>query len=135
MADITDAQIDAALARGAAAHDREPRAKSAHYDKAGGRIVVELTNGAAFAFPIRLAPELKAATAEHLTQVAVSGSGYGLHWEMLDVDLSVPGLLAGLFGTRAHLARKAGQATSPSKADAARRNGALGGRPRSTRTA
>jgi len=28
----------------------------------------------------------------------ILGRGYGLHWEALDADLSVPGLLAGLFG-------------------------------------
>ncbi|PZR07781.1 MAG: DUF2442 domain-containing protein, partial [Azospirillum brasilense] len=48
----------------------------------------------------------------------------------LDADLSVPGLLAGLFGTRAFMARQAGRATSPAKAAAARANGARGGRPR-----
>jgi hypothetical protein len=60
--------------------------------------------------------------------------GRGLHWEPLDVDLSVPGLLAGLFGTRAYMDRqraaRAGAATSAAKAAAARRNGAKGGRPR-----
>ena len=58
------------------------------------------------------------------------GTGTGLHWEALDADLSVPGLLAGLFGTRAFMARQAGRATSPAKAAAARANGARGGRPR-----
>jgi hypothetical protein len=38
-------------------------------------------------------------------------------------------LLAGLFGTKAYMARHAGQASSPAKA-AARANGAKGGRPR-----
>jgi len=42
----------------------------------------------------------------------------------------VPGLLAGVFGTRKHMARLAGQQTSPAKAEAARANGAKGGRPR-----
>jgi hypothetical protein len=40
--------------------------------------------------------------------------------------------MAGLFGTRSHMARRAGQATSPAKAAAARANGAKGGRPRKT---
>jgi len=60
----------------------------------------------------------------------VLGAGYGLHREALDVDLSIPGLLAGLFGTKAYMARHAGRATSPAKAAAARANGAKGGRPR-----
>jgi len=46
----------------------------------------------------------------------------------------VPGLLMGVFGTRAwmasELARRAGQAKSPAKAAAARVNGRKGGRPR-----
>lgn len=48
----------------------------------------------------------------------------------IDAALSVPGLLVGLPGTSAYMARRAGQATSPAKAAAARTNGAKGGRPR-----
>jgi hypothetical protein len=89
-----------------------------------------LTNGCNFAFPPRLAQGLESATVEQLDQIEILGAGSGLHWEALDADLSVPGLLAGLFGTKAYMARHAGQATSPSKAAAARANGAKGGRPR-----
>ena len=45
MADLTDVEIDAALARGNIAHATEPRAKKARYDRKRGRIIVELTNG------------------------------------------------------------------------------------------
>lgn len=130
MADLTDAQIDAALARGEAARHTEPRAAAARYDRTLGRIVVELTNGCTFAFPPRLAQGLENASEDQLAEVAIFGAGYGLHWEALDVDLSVPGLLAGLLGTKAYMARRAGQARSPAKTAAARRNGAKGGRPR-----
>jgi hypothetical protein len=130
MADLTDAQIDAALERGKAARLHEPRAAAASYDRELDRIVVELTNGCTFAFPPRLAQGLEAATSDQLAQVEILGAGYGLHWEVLDCDLSIPGLLAGLFGTRAFMARHAGQSTSPAKAVAARSNGAKGGRPR-----
>ena len=130
MAELTNAEIDAALERGGGARTSEPRAAEAGYDRGSGRVVVELTNGCVFAFPARLAQGLEAATDEQLAAVELIGRGYGLHWEALDVDLSVPGLLAGLFGTRTHMARLAGQATSPAKAAAARANGAKGGRPR-----
>lgn len=130
MNEPTDAQIDAALARGQAARLQEPRAGRARYDRARERVVVELTNGCNFAFPPRLAQGLERATEDQLAQVEVLGGGSGLHWETLDVDLSVPDLLAGLFGTKTYMARHAGQARSPAKGAAARANGAKGGRPR-----
>lgn len=130
MADISDSQIDAAIERGRQALETEPRAASARYDRKLDRIVVHLTNGCTFAFPPRLAQGLETATEDQLKEVQILGLGYGLHWEALDVDLSIPGLLAGLFGTKAYMARRAGQATSPAKAMASRANGAKGGRPR-----
>ena len=130
MNELTDAEIDAALARGKTARLHEPRAVAARYDRARERVVVELANDCTFTFPPRLAQGLGSATEDQLAQVEVLGRGTGLHWETLDVDLSVPDLLAGLFGTKAHMARRAGQASSPAKAAAARANGAKGGRPR-----
>ena len=129
MVELTDAQIDAALERGKVARAQEPRAAAARYDRRSGRVIVELTNGCTFAFPSKLAQGLEAATDEQLAQIDILGAGSGLHWEALDADLSVPGLLTGLFGTRAYIARLAGRATSPAKAAAARENGAKGGRP------
>ena len=130
MAELTDAEIDAALERGRFARSHEPRAAAARYDARSGRIVVELINGCTFAFPTRLAQGLEAASAEQLAKIELLGAGYGLHWEDLDADLSVPGLMAGLLGTRAHMARQAGRARSDAKAAASRANGTKGGRPR-----
>ena len=130
MAELTDAEIDAALDRGRTASASEPRARSVRYDRKADRIVVDLTNGSTFAFPPKLAQGLEQASADQLAQVEILGNGFGLHWEALDADFTVPGLLAGLFGTRAYMARRAGQTTSPAKAAAARANGTKGGRPR-----
>ena len=66
MAELTDAQIDAALARGLAARLHEPRAAAVRYDGRAGRVIVELTNGCTFAFPPKLAQGLEAATEEQL---------------------------------------------------------------------
>ena len=111
----------------------EPRARTARYNRKTGRVLVELTNGCSFAFPARRAQGLEEASDEDLSDIEILGLGLGLHWERLDVDLSVPGLLAGLLGTKAYMDRqraaRAGAATSPAKAIAARRNGAKGGRP------
>jgi hypothetical protein len=130
MAELTEAEIGAASQRGFAARLSEPRADSARYDRSLGKIVIELTNGCTFSFPPRLAQGLESATDDQLVGIEILGSGFGLHWEALDADLSVPGLLAGVLGTQAYMARRAGQATSAAKAAAARVNGAKGGRPR-----
>ena len=123
-------ELTDALERGEVAHLCEPRGTAARYDRQLDRIIVELTNGCTFAFPPRLAQGLENATGDQLAQVELLGAGSGLHWEALDADVSIPGLLAGLFGTKAFMARHAGRATSSAKAAAARANGAKGGRPR-----
>lgn len=130
MAELTDAQLAEAEERGREAAASEPRASSAHYDAKSRRIVVDLTSGATFAFPPHLAQGLADATDAELAAVEILGDGYGLHWEELDVDFTVPGLLAGVFGTRSWMARHAGRTKSEAKAAAARANGSKGGRPR-----
>jgi hypothetical protein len=132
MAELTDAEFEAASKRGALARAGEPRAQSARYDRQLGRVIVDLANGCTFAFPPQLAQGLETASDDQLEQLEILGAGYGLHWEALDVDLSIPGLLAGIFGTRAYMVRRAGQAKSEAKATAARANGGKGGRPRKT---
>ena len=129
----SDAQFAAAEARGKEQFENEPRALSARYDAKSGRIVLELSNGATYAFPAALGQGLETATPAQLAEVELNGAGFGLHWESLDVDLSIAGLLAGRFGNKtwmSELARRAGSAKSPAKAAAARANGAKGGRPR-----
>jgi hypothetical protein len=134
MSDDLAAMIAEAERRGERSLRTEPRARAARYDRRTGRIHVDLTNGCTFAFPARHAHGLERASDTDLAQVEILGLGFGLHWERLDVDLSVPGLLAGLFGTKAYMDRqraaRAGAARSVAKAAAARRNGAKGGRPR-----
>jgi uncharacterized protein DUF2442 len=134
MSDDRATMVADAQQRGERSLRTEPRARAARYDRKTGRIQVELTNGCSFTFPARKAQGLGRASDQELAQIEILGLGLGLHWERLDVDLSVPGLLAGLFGTKAYMDRqraaRAGAATSAAKAAAARRNGAKGGRPR-----
>ena len=94
---------------------------------------IVLTNGASLTVPIRLVPGLQHAATQDLEQVEVLGRGGGLHWEGLDLDLSVPALVASLFagsGWMAELGRIGGRRASAAKAVAARKNGRKGGRPR-----
>jgi hypothetical protein len=134
MVDVTDAQLRGAEARGRKMLETEPRAASAHYDKVTGRVTIDLVNGCTYAFPARLVEDLHGASDESLVGVRVDGVGFNLHWPALDVDLYVPALVSGIFGSRkwmaSELARIAGRSRSPSKAAAARSNGAKGDRPR-----
>jgi len=117
--------------------ESEPSAVRAHYDVRNGRIVVELNNGCSFIFPPDLAQGLRGASPADLAEIEVMPTGYALRWPRLDADLTVTGLLAGIFGTRAwmtELGRRGGSATSEAKATAVRENGKKGGRPR-TKTA
>ena len=95
----SDNQIVGAEVRGRALLESEPRATAVRYDSRSDRVVVELSNGATFAFPPRLAQDLDGATAGQLGEVEIVGAGFGLHWPGIEADLSLPGLLAGRFGT------------------------------------
>ena len=130
MVELTREEIAAARARGRLRRATEPHATSARYDRKSDRIVVELDSGATFTFPPQLVEGLTEATADQLADIELLGGGFGLHWERLDVDYTVPGLVNGIFGTARWMAARAGRATSPAKAAAARANGAKGGRPR-----
>ena len=132
--DWIDTEIDRATARGRQIALTEPSAARARYDRRAGRVLVELTNGCSFTFPARSLQGLQKASDAELAEVEILGAGYGLHWETLDADFTVPGLLMGVFGTRrwmaSEMARLAGRTRSPAKAAAARANGRKGGRPR-----
>jgi Protein of unknown function (DUF2442) len=130
MAEITKAEFDAANERGRILRETVPHAVAARYDVETGHIIVDLTNGATFAFPPHLVERLVGASPEQLAQVEVMGGGYGLGWDDLDEHITVPGLLNGIFGTAKWMAHLAGKSSSEAKASAARANGAKGGRPK-----
>ena len=137
MKDDLDRQITAAVARGKRIAANVPHALSIHFDDATRLMTVTLSNGCSFAFPADAVQGLVGAAGPMLSEAEVSGAGYALHWPGLDVDLSLPDLMAGLFGTKAWVdaqrAAVAGGARSPAKRLAAKSNGAKGGRPRKTR--
>jgi hypothetical protein len=59
------------------------------------RFVVELSDGRAIAVPYAYSPRLVDATPGQRAHYELSGGGYGIHWEEIDEDLSVVGLLRG----------------------------------------
>jgi hypothetical protein len=127
---LSAADSVAARARGKDLLENAPRAASAHYDTDSQRIVVELLNGATFAFPASLAQLLCDGSPEQLSNMELTPFGIGLHWPELDADYTVAGLMNGIFGTAKWMAQRAGRATSEKKAASSRENGKKGGRPR-----
>ena len=130
---ISKDQLKAANARGAATMARGPIARAARYDSRRGLIVIALEGGCEFAFPAALAEGLAGAPRSKLTKIKISPNGLGLHWPLLDVDLYVPGLIAGAFGTRRwmqQIGKLGGSSRSSIKAKASRKNGNRGGRPK-----
>jgi len=67
---------------------------------------VELTDGRQLGVPLAYFPRLLNASQAQLADYIISGGGTGLHWEELDEDISVKGLLLGI-GDRTQFARKA----------------------------
>ena len=56
---------------------------------------VDLTDGRTLGIPLAWFPILLEATPQQRLQYRIGASGNGLHWEELDEDISVEGLLAG----------------------------------------
>jgi Protein of unknown function (DUF2442) len=97
-------QFEQAQAAAVQADITEPRAVAAYYDESVGLVVVRLRSGASFSFPPSIAQGLSGAAPDDLAQVEITPIGDGLHWEALDTDFSVAGLLAGRFGTQRWMA-------------------------------
>ena len=73
--------------------DNDAKARRAWCD--AENLWVELTDGRQLGVPLAYFPRLLNASPEQRSQYVMSGGGTGLHWEALDEDISVPGLLAG----------------------------------------
>ena len=68
-------------------------AASVHFDDV--TMWVELTDGRTIGVPLAWFPRLLRGTPEQRARYRISVTGKGLHWEDLDEDISVAGLLAG----------------------------------------
>jgi hypothetical protein len=56
---------------------------------------VQLVDGRVIGVPLAWFPRLLRASPERRLRFEISGGGQGLHWDELDEDISVAGLLAG----------------------------------------
>lgn len=136
-ADTSKKALDRARERYAAADRNEPRARVVRYSRARDAFVIELRNGIAFIIPRHLLQGLADATPADAARFMIFDKGAALGWPTIDVHLSIPGLISGIFGTKAWMAelgRAGGRRRSGARAAASRANGRLGGRPRKQQT-
>lgn len=76
MDPATEARLKAAETRGREMLDTQPRASAVRYDRRTGRVVIDLTNGCAYAFPAGLAQDLQGASDEDLARIELDGLGF-----------------------------------------------------------
>src|SRR5215213_2870602 len=109
------------------------RATKAFYDWSDKALVMQLENGSTIKTPISALPEFKDIDPNDIAAVQLRPTRTSLHWESLDQDFTVGGLVATVLGRKAlmaELGRTGGSVQSEAKAAAARANGQRGGRPR-----
>jgi len=56
---------------------------------------VNLSDGRQLSVPLEYFPRLLKASSSQREKYVLSGNGTGIHWEGIDEDISVPGLLLG----------------------------------------
>lgn len=78
--------------------DIKSQAESVAFDENDMQVV--LKDGRKLSVPLAYFPRLLHASADALKKYTLSGGGIGIHWDDLDEDISVEGLLMG-FGDRA----------------------------------
>lgn len=98
---VQSKDFDAANRRAAQRMARSVKAVSAKYDRRIGMVVVELSCGLFLQFRPRDIQGMEQARPGDLSDIVISPSGLGLHVPKLDADVSVPGLMRGLLGSRA----------------------------------
>ena len=103
MVELTTEQFEAAKARGEA-RLCGPRAESAHYDAARGRIIVRLTTGYEIGFAPQEAEGLQGAKRDDLAVIEVDALGLGIYFPRLDADFYVPALLEEVLGSEGWMA-------------------------------
>lgn len=71
-----------------------PLAMRLHFDQ--DTMWVDLADGRQLGVPLTYFPRLLKATPAQRDDYTISGGGTGLHWDDLDEDISVAGLLMGI---------------------------------------
>jgi Protein of unknown function (DUF2442) len=124
---------DAMYAQGRKSHRLSPfDVVAARYSRAYDTLQLTLRNEIVVSLPRRRIRELAKALPADLAKVEVQPGGDGITFRSINVDISVPGLLADELGSlfAREMGRKTKGRTSTAKVTASRENGRKGGRPR-----
>lgn len=122
---------DAEMAAGHARYREEQRgyAVSLRYDRNDDTFLLALRSGSRLTIPRSAIAELRDVSTEGIESVILSPEGGAVCYAPLDIAISVPGLVREMTGATGWLSR-GGSTKTPAKAQAARKNGAKGGRPK-----
>jgi hypothetical protein len=71
----------------------DERVLDVRFDEAS--LIVDLMDGRTISVPLAWYPRLLHASAEERAHWEKAGAGYGVHWPVLDEDLSTEGMLRG----------------------------------------
>ncbi len=99
-AEELEMMYETATRRGEEALKTEKQAQAVRYDHATHRIILELKNGITMLLPCDLMQGIADAAPDEIAEVKLGARGASLHWEKLDQDFSVNGLVNGIFGTK-----------------------------------
>jgi hypothetical protein len=131
---VTRETFEAANKRGKAMRQKYSRVIAASYQARLGTVQIDLSTGLGLLLDPKTTQGLERASAAEFRKIEVLGPGTGIRFPKLDVDLYIPGLIEGRFGSAkwaaAQLGKRGGRARTEIKKAAARENGKRGGRPR-----
>ncbi|MGH9837637.1 MAG: DUF2442 domain-containing protein [Blastocatellia bacterium] len=99
-----DRMFEEADRRGKESLKTEIQARAASYDRKANRLVIELKNGVTLIVPCDLMQGLRDADPKDIAAVEIGLRGASLHWEKLDQDFTIGGLVRGIFGTKKWMA-------------------------------
>lgn len=127
-----DKMIDEARLSGRRELEQSPRAADATYLPDSNVLYLELVDGTELRIAISNLQGLENASAAELANFELMPDGLAIHWDELDAHFTIPGLVRGLYGTKAWMqaiGKKGGEATTEGKRRASQENGRQGGRP------
>lgn len=93
-------QFSEASQRGQAQSSNSLNAVAIEYDQPSNCLRIELRNGVILLVPCDKLQGLADARSEDIKVMKLVSHGSAIHWSKLDVQLTVPFLLAGIFGTK-----------------------------------